>query len=521
MNRVELLNRLDETAQWDFAVIGGGATGLGVAVDAASRGFRVVLIEQSDFTKSTSSKSTKLVHGGVRYLAQGDVRLVLEALRERGIMRRNAPHLVKDQSFVIPCYRWWEAPFYGIGLTLYDLLAGKLSFGRSLFRSRKRTLGMLPTLQPDRLKGGILYHDGQFDDSRMAVGLAQTAVEQGAVVLNYMRADRLLKTDGKVSGVEAVDDETGKRYTIRAKAVVNATGVFVDSILQMDDPSGVHLVRPSQGVHLVLDRKFLDSDRAVMIPKTDDGRVLFAVPWHDSIVVGTTDTLMEHPTLEPRALEQEIDFILSTAGRYLSVKPRREDVRAVFAGLRPLAAPKRDGGGTKEISRSHKIIVSDSGLITITGGKWTTYRRMAQDTVDRAIALGAVPAAECKTERLRIHGYRKGTDFAHELYVYGSDIEKVEALIDSSEANRRVLSPRFAFRAGQVVWAVREEMALHVEDVLARRFRALFLDARAAKAMARPVAEIMAAELGRDAQWVDRETEAFEKLADGYLIDSF
>ena len=479
MNRDQLLERLERERSWDFVVIGGGATGLGVAVDVA-------LLEQADFTKSTSSKSTKLVHGGVRYLAQGDVRLVLEALKERGLMRRNAPHLVRDQSFVIPCYRWWEAPFYGIGLTLYDLMAGRLSFGRSRYLSRKRALEAVPALSADKLRGGILYHDGQFDDSRMAVNLAQTAVEHGAVAVNYVRVEKLLKIDGRLSGVEAVDLESGRRFRLDAKTVVNATGVFVDSILQMDDPTGIHLVRPSQGVHLVLDRKFLRSEQAVMIPKTDDGRVLFAVPWHNYVVVGTTDTTVERPSLEPRPLEEEIDFILRTADRYLSGRPRREDVLSVFAGLRPLAAPKSSGESTKEISRSHKIMVSGSNLITIIGGKWTTYRRMAQDTVDRAISLGLVARARCVTENLRIHGYRETTDFG--------------------------------FRVGQVVWAVREEMALHVEDVLSRRIRALFLDARAAREMARPVAEIMARELGRPGEWIESETRSFQSLCDGYVL---
>ena len=463
-------------------------------------------------------RSASMLRAIAEHAGERGVRLVLEALKERGLMRRNAPHLVKDQSFVIPCYRWWEAPFYGIGLTLYDLMAGRLSFGRSRYLSRKRALEAVPTLAADKLKGGILYHDGQFDDSRMAVNLAQTAVEHGAVAVNYVRVEKLLKTDGRLSGVEAIDLESGRRFRLEAKAVVNATGVFVDSILQMDDPTGIHLVRPSQGVHLVLDRKFLRSEQAVMIPKTDDGRVLFAVPWHSYVVVGTTDTTVERPSLEPRPLEEEIDFILRTADRYLSGRPRREDVLSVFAGLRPLAAPKSSGESTKEISRSHKIMVSGSNLITIIGGKWTTYRRMAQDTVDRAISLGLVAGARCVTENLRIHGYRETTDFDHYLYVYGSDLEKVETLIRSSEENGRQLHPRFGFRAGQVVWAVREEMALHVEDVLSRRIRALFRDARAAREMARPVAEIMARELGRPKDWIESETRRFQSLCDGYML---
>ncbi|MBQ4278935.1 MAG: glycerol-3-phosphate dehydrogenase/oxidase [Rikenellaceae bacterium] len=520
MDRESLLKQLEnESKVWDFVVIGGGATGLGIAVDAASRGFSVALVEQSDFSKSTSSKSTKLVHGGVRYLAQGDVRLVLEALRERGIMRRNAAHLVRDQRFIIPCYRWWEGAFYTIGLTVYDLMAGRLSFGPSRFKRRNTVLSAIPTLRSKGLRGGVLYHDGQFDDSRMAVNLAQTASERGAVVLNYMKVTSLIKgEDHKVQGVRATDAETGRHYDIRGHVVVNATGVFVDEILKMDDPAVAHLVRPSQGVHVVLDRSFLGGDSAIMIPKTDDGRVLFAVPWHNEVVVGTTDTLRDHPELEPRALESEIGFILDTAGRYLSKPPRRSDVLAVFAGLRPLAAPKDGEESTKEISRSHKILVADSNLITITGGKWTTYRRMAEDTIDRAIRLGLAQKRACVTRTLKIHGCKANPDFNDYLYVYGTDRAAVERLIDRDPLMEERLHPDYDFRVGQVVWAVRNEMARTVEDVLSRRVRLTFLDARAAVEAAPRVAAVMARELGRDDAWAEAEVEAFGKVAEHYIL---
>lgn len=503
---------------WDFAVIGGGATGLGIAVDAASRGYSVVLFEQSDFTKATSSRSTKLVHGGVRYLAQGDVGLVLEALKERGLLRRNAPHLVKDQSFIIPCYKWWEAPFYTIGLTLYDVLAGRLGLGRSLYKKKSTTEKLMPTLKRRHLRGGVLYHDGQFDDSRLAVNLAESAFENGGFVLNYAKVTSLLKDNGKVSGVRVTDTCTGKEYEVQAKAVVNATGVFVDSVIQMDNPEEHPMVRPSQGVHLVLDKSFLQSDCAIMIPKTDDGRVLFAVPWHDKVVVGTTDTVREKPELEPRALEQEIAFILNTAGRYLTKMPGREDVLSVFAGLRPLAAPRGEGQSTKEISRRHKIIVSPSGLITITGGKWTTYRRMAQDTVNEAIKRELVSDKECVTEHLKIHGYTKNTDFSDPLYFYGSDASAIRELMNSDERMGRKLHPDYDYTCAEVVWAVRQEMALSVEDVLARRLRMLFLDARAAIEMASFVAEIMAEELHRDKEWEKSQVDSFTSLAKSYLL---
>lgn len=519
MNRIDQINLLSNTSiQWDIVVIGGGATGLGVALDAANRGFKVALIEQDDFTKGTSSRSTKLVHGGVRYLAQGDVSLVLEALHERGLLLRNAPHLVKNQSFIIPNYRWWEGAFYTIGLTLYDLLAGRLSLGRSTHIGKKKALAKLPHLKSENLYGGVIYHDGQFDDSRLAINVVQTCIEQGGCVANYVKATGLIKdSNGKICGVEAKDIETGNKITIKTKSVVNATGVFVDSIMQMDTPDAHDMVRPSQGVHLVLDKSFLDSDYAIMIPKTDDGRVLFAVPWHNKVVVGTTDTLREKPELEPQALESEINFILNTAGRYLTKKPTRKDVLSIFAGLRPLAAPRGEGKSTKEISRSHKIITSDSGLVTITGGKWTTFRRMAEDTVDECIKISHLPSLKCKTKNLKLHGYRQNPDLSNHLYVYGSDIESILALEKEAPEFAERIHPNYHYKASEVIWAVRQEMARTVEDVLARRVRILFLDAELSLKMAPKVAKIMAKELNKDQAWVENQVALYSKVAKNYL----
>ena len=399
MNREEQINRLrNEDESWDVVVIGGGATGLGCAVDAAARGYKVALLERDDFAKCTSSRSTKLVHGGVRYLQRGDVRLVLEALRERGRMKRNAPHLVKDQAFVISNYRWWDNFLYFCGLTFYDILSFGFGYGRSLFLRPSTVRRRLPTAISKGLKGGIVYHDGQFDDARMAVNLAQTCVDLGGTVVNRTAVTGVLHdAEGRVCGVKAVDRETGDTFNIMARAVINAAGIFVDEVMAMDRPGHAPMVKPSQGVHLVLDMKFLQSDDALMVPKTSDGRVLFAVPWHGRVVVGTTDVLRETPESEPRALEQEIDFILGTAGLYMNPAPTRKDILCVFAGQRPLAAPKKEGKSTKEISRSHKIIVSDNKLITITGGKWTSYRLMAEDTVDKAIQLGLLEPRKCPT----------------------------------------------------------------------------------------------------------------------------
>lgn len=507
---------------WDVIVVGGGATGLGAALDAASRGYQTLLLEQADFAKGTSSRSTKLVHGGVRYLAQGDIGLVREALHERGLLLKNAAHLVKNESFIIPNYEWWGGAFYTIGLTLYDLLAGKLGFGRAKHISKKETILRLPTVQQKKLYGGVVYHDGQFDDSRLAVNLAQTSLEQGATILNYFKVISLIKsTEGKIAGVVTTDIESGKTYHIKGKTVINATGVFVDDLLQMDKPGKKPLVRSSQGVHLVLESSFMPGADAIMIPKTDDGRVLFVVPWHDKLVVGTTDTPLDQHSLEPVALEEEISFIMRTASRYLTKAPTRKDVLSVFAGLRPLAAPEDGSSKTKEISRSHKLIVSDSGLITITGGKWTTYRKMGEDTIDKAIQVGKLKPIATKTRNLSIHGSKADVDRNNHLYVYGSDQEAVLALGQENTTWMEQLHHRLPYLKIEVIWGVRHEMARTVEDILARRVRALFLDARAAIDAAPVVADLMAAELNKDAAWKEEQVVAFRKLAQSYLLEPY
>lgn len=511
----------DDSILWDIIIIGGGATGIGAALDAASRGFKVALLEQSDFTKATSSRSTKLVHGGVRYLAQGDVALVVEALRERGFMRKNAPHLVKDQRFIIGSYKWWEKPFYTIGLIMYDILAGKRGLGRSLALQKEKVIHEIPQISTEGLTGGIVYHDGQFDDSRMAVNLLQTAEEQGAVSVNYIKVIQLLKDDsGKIAGVEAHDIFDNKTYRLKGKAVINATGIFVDEIMQMDIPDKNNIVRPSQGVHLVVDKSFLGGDTAIMIPKTSDGRVMFGVPWHGKVVLGTTDTPLNEFILEPKALEEEIDFILKTSGNYLKKKPRREDVLSVFAGLRPLAAPKKssDEKKTKEISRSHKILISENGLLTITGGKWTTYRDMAEDIINKAISVANLPFRKCITRDLPIHGYKKEVDRSRFQYVYGTDYEKILELQKENPQWANTLHPQYEYSEAEVIWAVRQEMALTVEDVLARRLRILFLDARAAIDMAPKVSSLMAKEMNRDSKWEEDQVKDFIGLAQNYLL---
>jgi len=520
MNREVAIKKLSNPEyDWDIIVIGGGATGLGTAVDAASRGFKTLLLEKHDFAKGTSSRSTKLVHGGVRYLAQGDISLVLEALKERGLMMQNAPHLVQNQKFVIPNYRWWGGPFYTIGLKMYDMMAGKLGLGPSEHISKEEVMKIIPNLVEEDLHGGVVYHDGKFDDSRLAINLAQTIFDHGGYAINYCGVTGLVKDkQGLVTGLHCIDSETGESYIIKAKAIVNATGVFVDSILKMDDPDCKKTVVPSQGIHILLNRDFIKGDTSIMIPNTSDGRVLFAIPWHNKVVVGTTDTLMKEAIEEPLALKEEIDFILNTAADYLAKSPKREDVLSVFAGLRPLAAPEDDDQETKEISRSHKIIISLSGLITIIGGKWTTYRQMGEDSINKAILLAGLPERPCITNSLPIHGFRKNVDFKDHLYVYGSDMNKIQVIISKNPELKQKIHPNLPYIKAEIVWAARTEMARTVEDFLARRTRALFLDAKTSRAMANDVAKIMALELGRDDKWIKDQLKAFSNLSAGYLL---
>lgn len=503
---------------WDLIIVGGGATGLGTAVDATTRGYNTLLLEQADFAKGTSSRSTKLVHGGVRYLAQGDVSLVLEALHERGLLRQNAPHLVRNLAFVIPNYEWWSGPFYAIGMKVYDMMAGKLGLGPSELISKEETIEAIPNIRTEGLRGGVIYYDGQFDDSRLAINLAQTFSKNSGTLANYFKVTGLLKKDELISGVTARDLESGKDYSIKARAVINATGVFADEIIAMDNPHHARAIRPSQGVHLVLDQDFLKGNSAIMIPKTDDDRVLFAVPWHHRVIVGTTDTPRDQPELEPRALDSEIDFILNTAGRYLTRAPKRSDVLSVFAGLRPLAYDGNETEETKEVSRNHKVMVSLSGLISVSGGKWTTYRKMGEDAVEKAILVGGLEERPCITRNMPIHGYSQNMHDAGHLKIYGSDRMAIIQLIEENPGLDKPLHPGLEYVEAEVVWAVREEMARTVEDVLARRTRALFLDARASIEMAPRVAEIMAQELGKGRDWIKKQIADFNAVAGNYML---
>lgn len=518
-NRDKFIEKLGEVSKWDVIIIGGGATGLGAAVDAASRGYSTLLLEQSDFAKGTSSRSTKLVHGGVRYLAQGDIGLVREALKERGLLFNNAPHLVKKQAFIIPCYDFFSKAKYLVGLKLYDWLSGKYSFGKSTLMSKNEVLDVMPQIEGGGLSGGVEYFDGQFDDSRLAINLAQTCAEQGGTLLNYAKVTGLLKDeDGLINGVRMIDLESQKEYNLLSKVVINATGVFVDDILRMDNPHKKPLVRPSQGVHIVLNNTFLTGGKALMIPETSDGRVLFVVPWHDHLIVGTTDTPLDEHSLEPVALEEEIGFILKTADQYLSSKPKRSDVLSVFAGLRPLAAPDKNTNSTKEISRSHKLITEKSNLITITGGKWTTYRKMGEDTINKAITVGGLIKKNCITENLRVHGYTTSVSKEYRA-IYGADLEEIQRLEGANPNLKTKLIEDEPYTYSEIIWAAKYEMARTIEDVLARRMRLLFLDAKEAEAVAEKTAEILGDELGRTTEWKQQQVKDFVKLTKQYILN--
>jgi glycerol-3-phosphate dehydrogenase len=519
MDRIKNLERIQEKSKiWDIAVIGGGASGLGVALDALSRGLSVVLVDKSDFAKGTSSRSTKLVHGGVRYLAQGDIMLVFEALKERGRLLKNAPHLTYNQPFIIPIYTLFDKLQYSIGLKIYDWMAGRLRLGKSRFINKEETIKRLPQIKQEDLKGGVVYHDGQFDDARLALSIAMTCDEMGGCMLNYMRVIDLIKDErGKLAGIQVKDEIGGESYDINARMVVNATGVFADKILQMDKPNAPKSIQPSQGIHLVLDQSFLGGKDALMIPKTSDGRVLFAVPWMGKLVVGTTDTLREKAKLEPEALSKEVDFILETAEAYLTKAPSRKDVKSVFAGLRPLAAPKEGSTKTKEISRSHKVIISDSKLVSITGGKWTTFRKMGEDTINHFTQVTGEGIKPSASADIKYHGYTEKPKSGH-WKSFGTDAESIQKMIKNQPELGEKLHPDYPYSQAEVIWSTRHEMAMKVEDILSRRIRILLLDARSALKMAPKVAELMAQELGKDASWIQSEMEDFQKLANKYIL---
>lgn len=520
MDRQEMLARIREHKHpWDVAIVGGGATGVGVALDAASRGYDVVLVEQSDFGKGTSSRSTKLIHGGARYLKQGHLRLVREALRERSLLLRNAPHLVQVLPLLVPNYRWWEGVYHGLGFWAYDLLAGHHRFGRSRSLTRPGALTQIPTLKQDHLRGGSLLFDAQFDDARLLISMARTAADHGAVLLNHAPVFHLLKRESRIGGFLARDAEQGEELQITARAVINATGPFCDSIRQYSDPSAKPIIAPSQGTHLVLPRRFLPGSTALLVPRTQDGRILFAIPWLDHVIVGTTDVPLSDVPLEPHATSEEIEFILGTLGEYLECAPAREDVLSIFTGIRPLVLESgKSSGSTAKISRRHHVGIDSAGLITITGGKWTIWRRMAEDVVDQTIAAAGLARKRCVTHHLRLRGCPPHSQVSGPLSCYGTDAADVQALARQNPEWDRRLHPNLPWLAAEVIWAARHEMARTVEDVLARRTRALFLNVRSAIEIAPRVATLLAEELGHDDTWKTSQIEEFRRLAESKVL---
>jgi glycerol-3-phosphate dehydrogenase len=510
MTREETFLALQD--DFDVLIIGGGATGLGIAVDAATRGFRVALVEAGDFAQATSSRATKLVHGGVRYLASGQVHLVYEALHERAVMLRNAPHLVHAQPFVMPTYTWHELPYYGAGLMLYNLMSGSASLGPTSILGAKATKTRVPNIATAGLTGSVVFHDGQFNDARLALMLARTAIDHGAIVQNYARCLRLLSTAGRLSGAIVTDVETGKEYTVRAKTVVNATGIFTDEIRTMDDPAIPPLLTVSRGTHIVVGPEFLGSNSAIMVPKTKDGRVIFAIPWQGKVVIGTTDLPASRPQMEPGHSPDEIDFLIETIGPYLARTVQRSDVLSVFSGLRPLVTGK--ASKTSKISREHHIDASPHGLVTVAGGKWTTYRRMAEDTLNFMAHEGMIEKRPCVTDKVKLHGASaKALDGDVFLREYGDDTSVIEGIVTEEPGLSEFIDAALPYTFAQTVFAVRFEMARTLEDVLSRRTRSLLLDSAATARAAPAVASLMARELGKEQAWVDEQVRAFATLA--------
>ncbi|NQY67629.1 MAG: glycerol-3-phosphate dehydrogenase/oxidase [Flavobacteriales bacterium] len=519
MQRAHQIKEIINKPEFDIVIIGGGASGLGIAVDAASRGYKTLLLEANDFAKGTSSRSTKLIHGGVRYLKQGDISMVMESLKERGLMRKNAPHIVSNLEFLIPTYDWWSNQFYNIGLKIYDVMAGQLGLGPSKHLSKSQTLKVIPNLNENGLTGGIVYYDAQFDDARMAITLAHTCTDNGGTVINYMRVNNLLKdVQEKVIGVIAQDMTSDKVYKIKSKCTINATGIFAHQVQKMDNYKIASSIKFSQGVHLVLDKNFLKSNTAIMIPNTSDGRILFAVPWLGTILIGTTDTEVNDATLEPKALKKEVNYLLKSVKPYLNKPPKLADIKSIYSGIRCLVTEEQNDTETKKISREHKILMSDSNLITVLGGKWTTYRKIAEDTINMAISNKTLEYKPCKTQDLKLHGYETIKDKKNNtLSTYGTDRLAIKKLIIENSKLREKLHPDLHYILAEVVWAVQNEMAITVEDVLSRRTRALLLNAQASLECAEKVAILMAQYLDKDSVWIANQIKKYNELAKNYL----
>lgn len=534
MERNKHISRLKKNDTFDLLVIGGGATGSGIAVDAASRGMKVLLVEKNDFAEGTSSRSTKLIHGGVRYLEKAFKHLdkeqysfVKEGLYERGVILKNAPHLTNKIKFVTPLYKWIELPYVFAGLKLYDILSGKMRLGKSRLLLKKETLEKLPIVNNDGLKGGVLYYDGQFNDSRMAVMLVKTAVNYGATVLNHMEVTNLIKENNLISGVWLKDNISGETYTAKGIAVVNATGAYADFVRKMDSEEAEPVLKVSSGIHIVLDKKFAPTEYGMMIPETEDGRIIFVLPWEGHALVGTTDdpaVIRDHPNVT----ENEIEYVLKQIGKYYKNPPEKKDILSAWSGIRPLVKDP-DAKTTEEILRNHYIEVSKSKLVTITGGKWTSYRHMAEDVVDRVISEFSLKAGPCITPDLKIAGgenfnsedykllqqkYKIDYDIALHLHrSYGSLAEDVIGSTKKEKAFER-LDSSHPYIEAEVYYCVKNEMAVHVVDFLIRRIPLGLLDIKAAKYASKRVLEIMRSILDWDAPRIQKEQKLISERFD-------
>ncbi len=521
-NRPDRVGRACQQGRWDVLVIGGGASGLGCALASVARGYSTLLLEQADLSSGTSSRSTKLIHGGVRYLRQGNVGLVRQALIERGNLTRSAPHLVQKLAHLVPVFSHRERFFYGAGLKIYDLLAGSSSLGVSSFLGRAETLTHCPFLKSRHLRGSVQYFDAQFDDSRLAVSLARSIERLGGLILTYVKVHAFVKDNGRLTGVVARDLDADDEIRIKARVIINATGVFSDHLRSLGHPSHQKRVLASRGTHIVLPLRDMSSARGLLIPKTRDGRVLFLLPWHGVLLAGTTDIAVSQPGLEPTASRGEVEYILEHLAEYLEPAPSVSDCLSVFAGLRPLIQA-RPGESTASLSREHAVVVDPSGLVSLIGGKWTTFRLMGEDTVDKAARVGGL-APTGRQNQLWIadcprSSEQKTCEGFDPLRVYGSERTRLEELCRGTPALARPLHPRLPYRMVQITWAVREEYARTVEDVLSRRTRALILDASASVEAAPAVARVMAQELGKDVCWKDDQVRSYSRLARKYTVD--
>lgn len=573
-SRDELLKNVEDTKKFDLLIIGGGATGTGTAVDAATRGLNVCLLERNDFASGTSSKSTKMAHGGVRYLekaifqlSKAQLDLVIEALNERGNMMRTAPHLCSILPIMIPVYKWWQIPYFFMGCKMYDWFAGHQGLRGSTVFSKETTSAIAPMIDDANLKAACVYHDGSFNDSRMNATLAFTAIENGATVLNYMEVNQLLKDkEDKVYGVLATDLETGKQYNINATSTVNATGPLVDKVLEMDkDPQGLppqtpkppKMIVPSSGVHIVLPEYYGPQNMGLLDPSTSDGRVMFFLPWQGKVLCGTTDTPVKEVPYNPVPLEDEIQDILKELQKYVVFPVDREDVLSAWSGIRPLARnpdhvpDNAKSGSTQGLVRSHLVYTSSTGLITISGGKWTTYREMAEETVDTVLKNFKFdkPIKPCQTNDILLVG---GTDYSknysarliHEYRIplklakhlshnYGSRAAPILELYRQSDYNKlpitlaatKSFNPSDTkvtddntlsyqnfdepFTIAELKYSLKHEYIRTPIDFLARRTRLAFLNARQALYAVDGVVEIMRNEFNWDNDTTERmRTEA-------------